>query len=269
MGLATLHLAAIAIGFGAPPLQRAWNALGRTFPSAAHVHDWYPLLLIPVLYAELPLLNRSVFDGRYFDAIVQGWELAIFGTQPSRALAASLPFPLLSEVLHLGYLSYYLIVFGPPLLLVLRGRRGAFRGAVLALMLTFVVHYMFFIWFPVQGPRYLFRPPGGALADGPVYRLTHTLLEAGSSRGAAFPSSHVGVAVAQCIVAWRYLRRWFPVVVVLSAALAVGAVYGGFHYAVDAFGGAILGGACTGAALRYQERTEEDTARSAERARTR
>lgn len=254
-GLAALHLAAVAIGFGMVPLQRIWQALAGTSSLAARVHDWYPLLLVPVLYAELPFLNRSVHDGRYFDSMVQSWEVAIFGTQPSQALAEALPDLFLSEVLHLGYLSYYLIIFGPPLLLYLGGRRGAFRSSVFALTLTFVVHYLFFIWIPVQGPRYLFPAPGGQLAEGPIYRLTHFVLEAGSSRGAAFPSSHVGVAVAQCIVAWRYLRRWFPAAVVMSMALALGAMYGGFHYAVDAIAGAVLGGACALLALRYHERS--------------
>jgi hypothetical protein len=37
--------------------------------------------------------------------------------------------------------------------------------------------------------------------------------------------------------ALRYLPRLAPLLVVLTAGLAAGAVYGGFHYAIDALAG--------------------------------
>jgi membrane-associated phospholipid phosphatase len=253
--LAVLHVMAAVIGFGLPPARQAWDAAGRQLPRViGGLHDWYPLLLVPPLYSELQLLNRSVWGGVSFDSIVQGWEQAIFGTQPSRALAAALPFPPLSELLHFGYLSYYLLIVAPPLLIWFSGRHAAFRTAIFALMLTYAVHYMFYIWFPVLGPRTLFPAPGGALAQGPFYRLTHALLEAGSSAGSAFPSSHVGIAVAQTIVARRFLPRWWPVFAFLVLCLAAGTVYGGFHYAIDAIAGAALGAACVAAAFPLYDR---------------
>jgi membrane-associated phospholipid phosphatase len=255
--LALLHVAAIAVGLGFAPVQRAWLAAGRRLPRVLDgLHDWYPLLLVPPLYSELQILNRSVWGGQYFDSIVQGWEAAIFGTQPSRAFAAAFPFPPLSELLHFGYLSYYILIVGPPLLIWFSGRRTAFRAAIFALMLTYAVHYMFYIWFPVLGPRYLFPAPGGALARGPFYRIAHVVLEAGSSAGTAFPSSHVGIAVAQTLVAWRFLPRWSPVFAFLAICLAAGTVYGGFHYAIDAITGAALGAVCVTAGLLLFDRLD-------------
>jgi membrane-associated phospholipid phosphatase len=221
-------------------LQRAAPGLRRAVRAAA---DWAPLLLVPVLYSELAVLNRAVHGGRYFDDLVIGWEQAVFGGQPSRDWAAAQPELWLSEPLHLAYLSYYFIIFVPPLLLFLRGRRDAFRFGVLALMLSFFLHYLFFIYFPVQGPRYLFDPHGGILADGVFYRMAHAVLEAGSSQGAAFPSSHVGVSVTQTLVVLRFMPRMAPLLAVLTLGLALGAVYGGFHYAIDAVAGLALGAA--------------------------
>jgi len=249
--LALVHAAALVAGLGPEPVRRAGRAASRAWPAtASFLHDWYPLFLIPLLYSELPLLNRAVHEGIYFDGVVQGWEQAIFGGQPSRTLAAAMPWKPLSELLHLSYLSYYLLIFGPALMIRAAGRRADFRRAVFALMLTFVAHYLFFVWFPVQGPRYLFPAPGGSLADGPFYRLAHAVLEAGSSQGAAFPSSHVGVAVAQTLVTRRYLGKWWLVAATLTAGLAAGAVYGGFHYATDVLAGAALGALCCGVAFR-------------------
>lgn len=205
------------------------------------VVDWYPLLIIPLLYTELDFLNTAVWGGRYFDGVILEVEERIFGGQPSTTLARSAPWLTLSEVLHGAYLSYYPIIYVPPLVLYLQGRRAEFRTTLMALITAFLVHYMVFIYFPVQGPRYLFPAPGGRIAEGFMYGLAHRILEAGSSEGAAFPSSHVGVAVVQTVAAFRFLPRAAPFLLAATLGLAVGAVYGGFHYAIDAIAGALAG----------------------------
>lgn len=239
--LLAVHLLVVMVGLAWGPAAQAAAALAGRWPRAWEVlRDWYPLLLIPALYKELALLNVAVYDGRYFDPAILRVEAAVFG-QPSRELARALPYLPLSELLHASYLSYYLIIYGPPLLLYLTGRRGDFRRLTFAVMLTFFVHYVFFVYFPVQGPRYLFAAPGGVISEGPMYRLAHRVLEAGSSRGAAFPSSHVGVSIAQAVMVARFLPALAPLVGALAVLLALGAVYGGFHYAADASAGFLLG----------------------------
>ncbi len=240
--LVAAHIGGVLLVLRPATLGRMSGRMGAAAPAVTgFIADWYPLLLVPALYTELAALNLTVWNGRYFDPLILAAERALFGVQPSRALAASAPYPALSEALHASYLSYYLIIYVPPLVLWLRGRRDAFAKAVFTLMLAFFAHYLFFIYFPVQGPRYLFPAPGGAIARGHAYALAHRLLEAGSSRGAAFPSSHVGVSVAQCVNVVRYIPWLAPVAVLLTIGLGVGAVYGGFHYATDAMAGLGLG----------------------------
>ncbi|HEX6941257.1 MAG TPA: phosphatase PAP2 family protein [Longimicrobiales bacterium] len=240
--LLAVHVGAAAFALRLPPFGRIAQALRARWPRAASIAgDWYPLALVPLLYAELVPLNLAVWGARYFDPVIQGVEAALFGGQPSRALAAAAPWLPLSEALHGAYLSYYFVIYGPPLILFLQGRREEFRQVVFGVMLVFFAHYLFFIYFPVQGPRYVFPAPDGPIAAGPLYKLAHAVLEAGSSQGAAFPSSHVGVAFAQTALAVRFLPRLAPWLAVLSAGLAVGAVYGGFHYATDAIAGLLLG----------------------------
>lgn len=238
--LAGLHAVGIALILRPSLVRAATEPAARRWPRLLLLlRAGYPLALIPLLYAELALLNRSVHGGRYFDALVISWEAALFGGQPSQTFAEAAPWLLLSEALHAGYLSYYLIIYGPPLLLFAARRYRDFEYVLFLLMLTFFVHYLFFIYFPVQGPRYLFPTPG--TGEGPLLRLTHAILEGGSSRGAAFPSSHVAVAVVQTVLAARLLPRLFPVLALATVALALGTVYGGFHYAVDAVAGLALG----------------------------
>lgn len=236
------HGLAFGLLAGVGPFRRLVDTAHERWPRLAEfLADWLPLLLIPALYAELAILNVAVWDGHYFDEWIIGWEQALFGWQPSQELADRWPWLWVSEPLHAAYLSYYLIIYAPPIALYAMRRRSAQRAATFAVMLTFFVHYLFFIYFPVQGPRYLFPAPDGAVAGGPFYNLAHALLEAGSSRGAAFPSSHVGVSVAQTVAMIALLPRWAPALAVLTIGLALGAVYGGFHYATDALVGALFG----------------------------
>lgn len=199
--------------------------------------DWYPLLLFPFFYWELPFLSGAVWDGRYFDARVLGWEEALFGSQPSTWLAARFGSVVLSEILHGAYLAYYPLIVGVPLALYLRRRWEDYSAAVFTLMLGLIVHYVVYIVYPVQGPRYLFPAPGGSLANGFMYRLAHFVLETGSSQGAAFPSSHAAIAALQAVVVARYLPKALPLVVLIALGISVGAVYGGFHYGIDILAG--------------------------------
>ncbi len=236
-----MHAMIVALYWPLPPFQQGWDIITSRWPRFFRViFDWLPLLLVPALYTELAPLNLMVHAGRYFDPLIIAIEQAVVG-MPSSELAATFPILWLSELLHAGYLSYYFIIFLPPLALYLAGRRADYRRVVFTVLLSFFLHYLFFIYFPVQGPRYLFPAPGGAIADGALYRLTHHLLEAGSSRGAAFPSSHVGVSVTMALVMMRYMPKTAAALAVATILLANGAVYGGFHYATDAFFGLVLG----------------------------
>jgi membrane-associated phospholipid phosphatase len=199
---------------------------------------WTPLLALLFLYSELPMLIRATGHGQFYDFTVISWETAMFGGQPAIQWALAAPWRPLSELLHAAYLSYYGLIAVVPLVLWFTRRKADFTEGVFVLMLTFVTCFVCYLAFPVEGPRYLW--PGTA-PEGPVRSFTLWLLDARSSRGTAFPSSHVAVATTQSILAWRYFRwRGLPVSA-LSAGLALGAVYGGFHYAVDVVAGVVLG----------------------------
>jgi membrane-associated phospholipid phosphatase len=232
LGLATLALAAVTGG-------RKWSQ-GRV-SGWGWVRDLYPLLILPALYAELPILNGAVWGGHYFDGIVLDWERSLFGGNPAVDFSLAAPWPWLSEAMHASYVSYYLIIYVPPLIIAWKVGREALRDTVFTLSLVFFAHYLFFVWFPVEGPYYRFPGPPEAVQDWPAYRLAHAILDAGASRGAAFPSSHVGVSIAAAVICWRWMRPIAPLVTLLAVALAFGAVYGGFHYAIDAIAGAAFG----------------------------
>ena len=200
--------------------------------------DWLVLTVGPLMYIEM----RWIIAGMgmpHHDATIAGWERTLFPSNPSATLAPGLHLPLLSEVLHFAYASYYLIIYLPPIALYVMGKREAFVKTVLALTIVYGACFITYALFPVDGPRYLVGP--AAAPDGPVRRFVLALLERGSSRGTAFPSSHVAASLVSALCALRYQRRVGLVVAPFTAALVLATVYGGFHYAVDALVGVILG----------------------------
>jgi len=202
--------------------------------------DWLPLIVLPLLYWELPW---ATFAGaRMHDSVVQGWDLALFGTEPARTWAGSLPSRPLSEVLHLAYILYYAIIYVPPA--VLYSRRGYYE-TVFAMTVTVVVSFAAFSVFPVEGPRFAWGPPPG-VPSGPIRTFTLLILEHGSARGTAFPSSHVAIALAQSLSTLRWKRPLGWSVLGTTVLLTVGAVYGGFHYGTDILAGAVVGAAAWG-----------------------
>lgn len=201
---------------------------------------WAPLLSLLFLYTELPLLIRAAGHDSFFDPIVIRWEATMFGGQPAIAWSSARPSMLLSEFLHAAYLSYYPIIFVVPAFLALRHRERDFSEAVFVLLLTFTVCFVAFVVFPVAGPRYLWSSRADAVA-GPARQFAVWLLESRSSRGTAFPSSHVAVATTQSILAVTYFGKRGLLVAVVSALLALGAIYGGFHYAIDVVAGVVIG----------------------------
>ena len=228
----TLLLAHVGLLLAAVVLARFPRARWRP------VRDLVPLASGAFLYVELrwliPALGRP-----HADATVIGWEQALFPSNPSLTWAPSMPSVALSELLHLAYASYYPLVLAPPVLLYLAGRRTEYARTMLALVVVYAVCFLTYLAFPVDGPRYLVGP---ALApDGPVRSAVLHLLAAGSSRGTAFPSSHVAASVVSSLCALAFQRGVGVIAAILTVGLTFATVYGGFHYAVDALAGLALG----------------------------
>ncbi len=207
-------------------------------PVLSFFHITYPLYAYAFLYWESGRLLH-IFRPHLMDYVVQGWERMVFGVP-----WLGLLFPrstVLSEFLHFGYLSYFLLIGLTALYLLLTNRMLLIRY-VFGVSLTFYCCYLFFDILPAAGPRFFYLVPEQILEERGFFTyFVRNILFKGAIDGGAFPSSHVAVAW----VVWFYLRRaigwkalWFLPVVFL---LIGGTVYGGYHYAVDVIAGTVVG----------------------------
>jgi membrane-associated phospholipid phosphatase len=174
------------------------------------------------------------------DLGIQRFEAWVFGSQVAYRWIREEPNVTLSWILHSCYLAYYPILYASPLGLWLVGRRDASRRTIFAVMVTFYLCYLVFLFFPVAGPRYAFDAANNAASNVGPARFAQWLLDRGDSWGAAFPSSHVAASVVATGMALRYWRTLGLVLLPFTAGLILAVVYGQFHYAVDALAGLVV-----------------------------
>lgn len=229
--IAVAHVAGVGLPslFAEAPRHR--RGLMRT------LREIYPLILLLGFWTELDLL-RGVLGPEGFDAQVRALDLAVFGVHLHAVLLPRLDALWLSEPMYCAYYAYYGLIFLPPLVLAVLGRRRALRDLTLRLMVAYMTCYVVYIVFPVYGPRLTDTLFQGPHTTGFFYHLVASAQNAGDSAGSSFPSSHVAGAVTIAIVAWRWFPRWIAgAMIVEAAAIVVATVYTQNHYGIDALSG--------------------------------
>ncbi len=218
--------------------------------------DWlrhfYPVLFFTGFYRETGELNRMFVAG-YLDPFFIRWEQAWFGCQPSLALMEALPFRAASELFYGAYFSYYLMIVGVGLALYIRNREQ-FLHYLAVLCFLFYACYLCYIVVPVVGPRIFsgacepyqlpsdvapVQPPvfPATVQAGLFFQVMAFIYRVFETPGAAFPSSHVIVAIGTACFSSLYLKRlrlWHWLAVFL---LCVSTVYCRYHYVVDVLAG--------------------------------
>lgn len=227
--VALCHIAAAGLPwlFAGTRPRGIWRAL----------REGYPLIGFALFWGELGVVQRLRGLPPHDEAI-RALDLRLFHAHWSELWIVRMPSPALQELMFFCYFLYYVLLVVPPVAIgVARGWK-AFRSVVLAVMLTYLSCFLFYIAFPVYGPRAM------AAAMAPTVGFFHTLVErareSGDSLGTAFPSSHVAGVVTMAVVGWRWLGRgWGFVLAAAALAVALSTVYTGNHYVIDAVVGAL------------------------------
>ena len=221
------------------------------------------LMLLGWWYPDTYELNRFCPN---LDHVFAGLEQSLFGCQPALTLHEQWSSPLLSELLDLGYVSYFPMI-GAVAFYYFWKRYTQFTEAAFVILGSFFLFYVIFIFLPVAGPQYYYQAVGpdqiaqGVLPDmGTYFRdhqeslpipgveggFFHNLLlithAAGERPTAAFPSSHVGVTTVLLWLAWQARSRWlFCCLLPLAVLLFFATFYIQAHSVIDAIAGLFVG----------------------------
>jgi membrane-associated phospholipid phosphatase len=210
------------------------------------VRIFYPQLLYTLYFTECIRLSQFVYGGTSFDAVFAQIEHFVFGMQPALHFAASLGQPAaLNELFFFGYFFYYVLITSGFWILFLRGNTQRAARAVFLVTTAFAVLYVWYVFFPVHGPKYfidVLHARYYAEFEGFIFTpLMKQILQNTNLAGAAFPSSHVAIAIVALLINRRYSRDIAWLFAPFTLLLMLSTVYIYAHYAVDVIAGVVVG----------------------------
>ena len=209
-----------------------------------------------------PLL-RYIFMGCLFDHLLAGADYAMFGFQPSLDFVLAFPQHWFSELMNLGYLSFFPLLIITCLYFYHNDRKYA-EFFFFTTILAFFLFYLLFLLVPASGPQYYFQlidnkqisagiyPSIGDYFSNNYINLRHTppsgifkfcldlIRNIGERPTGAFPSSHIGNSTLVIIL--LLVKRKYKLALILLPVyvlLVLSTVYLGAHYFIDVIAGFI------------------------------
>jgi len=240
---AATGLIALLISRYVDPSQSRWHALVRLL---------YPAAMFTFFYRATGGLMFLLTD-QFLDWQVVTFEKMILGANPTLYFDAHMLNTWTNEILSFCYFSYYPML---PIFLIVTFARKHYRVVIeftAAACLTFFISYLLFSLYPVEGPRWYFAELYANKIEGPLFRpLVEMVINRGAVHGGAMPSSHTGVALVIMLFCFRYYRRAGWILLPIVTGLALGTVWGRFHYASDVIVGAAIGIFSLGLVWKYR-----------------
>ena len=214
-------------------------------------------------YPDTYEMNRLLPN---LDHLFASWEQSVFGCQPSLLFSQAVPYGWFSELMCLGYVSYFPLIALVTLYYFFQ-RYKEFQMATFVILSSFYVYYFIFVLLPVTGPQFYYLAVGtekiaaGVFPDVGNWFLTHSermaapgwgdgffhhLLDmahnAGERPTAAFPSSHVGITTVLVLLAFRtHSKSLIFTILPFYILMCFSTVYLYAHYAIDAIAGLLTG----------------------------
>ena len=226
----------------------------RVLVQMAFLGWWYP---------DTYELNRALPN---LDHLFVGWEQSLFGCQPSLLFSQKVPYGWFSELMCLGYVSYFPLMLITYLYYFFK-RYQEFQMTAFVMLASFFAYYVIFILLPVTGPQFYYlavgtekiaagifpnlgdwflthseRMAAPGWSEGFFYHLLDLTHDAGERPTAAFPSSHVGVTTVVVLLALRTRSKGLVLTILpFYLLMCLSTVYIYAHYAIDALAGLITG----------------------------
>lgn len=212
--------------------------------------QFFRLCYIQVIYVfyftESIWLSQLLYNGASLDAVFAGIDFRIFGFQPAIQFPRYFQqYRFINELFFFSYFFYYALVATGVWILFIRKHYKVAARVLFIISVSFFIMYVWFIFFPVKGPKYFFPELNQMwYSNFRGYFFTKFmkgLFNNTNLGGAAFPSSHVALALIAFILNWRFNRYLVPVYLPLTILLFISTVYLYAHYFIDIPAGIVTG----------------------------
>lgn len=200
----------------------------------------YPLFIFGPLY-RLTDGTMQLLSGSFFDFQLTSLEESLFGQNPTLFIDQHLLSVWSNEILSFCYFAYYVIIPGFFFTAFYRKDYDIIKSVLSGVCLTYLLSYLLFVLYPVEGPRWFFANLYANNIDGLLFRdMVVWIIGNGAIHGGAMPSSHTGVVLAIMIYSFKYYRTLGWILLPIVLGLSLGTVWGRFHYVSDVIIGAAI-----------------------------
>ncbi len=197
----------------------------------------YPILLFSMLYIQIGAINR-IFFPEFLDPPIILLEQQIFGYQPAIHLSRMFPQLWVAEYFYFAYVSYYLLLPIPAIILFAQQRYAALEEYIFCLAVTMYTCFALFILLPIAGPPTALGTQ--LLPEGWFFIPLMQIINKNDIQGASIPSSHVAATAIMVFYTYKYLPRLAIVCAPIGLSLFIATMYCGLHYAVDVVAGLLM-----------------------------
>ncbi|MHC4858815.1 MAG: phosphatase PAP2 family protein, partial [Planctomycetota bacterium] len=169
-------------------------------------HLWYPGVYVVLVFWSLFYVIPAVNPGGLRDDMLIEWDRGLLGGD-AVAWFRELESPLLTDVMHVVYASYFLLPVALVVWLLLLGKRSALRETIFVLSLSFYLCYVGYAFVPAQGPRYAIYGTNemeGLLLTQPLRDAIDALEP---SKADIFPSAHAALTLVVTVLALRHAPK--------------------------------------------------------------
>ena len=114
------------------------------------------MIFLSMWYPDTYELNRVMPN---LDHVFASWEQTVFGCQPSLLFSQKMPYGWFSELMCLGYVSYFPLMLVTYLYYFIK-RYSELQLSAFIMLGSFFIYYVIFILLPVTGPQFYYLAVG-------------------------------------------------------------------------------------------------------------
>lgn len=221
------------------PTAELWVSL-RRIQYLTLLRDWAPWMIILLIYENLHDLVPYL-AGPDRDSSLIAVDRALFGEVHVTIWLERFVSPELTTVMVIVYFSFF---FYPAILgiaLYRKADKSGWRVLLLGMSLVAFSGFTLYILVPAVGPmRAMSDAYSVDLQRRAMASAASTLHETFRVSRDVFPSLHVGMTTLYLLIAWRFARRLFWILLPFIAALWFSTLYLRYHYVIDLIAGMAL-----------------------------
>ncbi|MEW6410674.1 MAG: phosphatase PAP2 family protein [Nitrospirota bacterium] len=209
------------------------------------IHDiLFPVIVVLLIFDSLGGIVHYI-NPRDIDPILIKIDYSIFGVHPTVWLER-LSTPLLTDILHISYTTYYFLPIILGIILKLKKKHAEFDLTIFLILLGFYTSYIGYILFPALGPRFTIEHLHASeiTGSGITQWIRQTLDSLEGIKRDAFPSGHTEIVLILLYIVWRFEKLLFYIYIPLIVMLMFSTVYCRYHYVIDVLAGGLLAVVC-------------------------